>query len=156
MRVSWYTGSMRNLVYASLFYCATCFAAGAGTYALIHLTGSAEFRDSTGAVVENVTIPAQNLFYLCLFFGAMTTLFCLGGLLGVWILAARVRRTARQHAGGGILLAVIGCGIFLFGTSLGENHLALRAFEVAAVTIVSALLVRMYVATSPRLTTRSG
>ena len=148
--------SLKNVGYASLGYCATCFAAAAGSYIVIVLTGNAEFRDSTGAVVvENVTIPTSNVFLLGFFVGAMTTLFCLGGLLGVWILAARVRGTVRQHVVGGSLLALLGCGIFLFGATLGEDHLFLRAFEVAAVSIVAALLVRQYAAASPRLTASS-
>lgn len=142
---------LRNVACASLCYCGTCFAGGGGSYLLILLAGNEEYRDpANGAVVENFTIPTANMFKLSLFAGAMTTFFCLGGLFGVWILAARVRRTLRQHVGGGALLAVIGCGIFLFGASLGENHIFLRAFEVAAVSILAALLARLYVATSPR------
>ncbi len=148
--------SLKNVGCASLGYCATCFAVAAGSYIVIVLTGNEEFRDSTGTVVvEDVIIPTANVFLLGLFAGAMTTLFCLGGLLGVWILAARMRGTVRLHVVGGTLLALLCCGIFLFGASLGEGHLFLRAFEVAAVSIVAAILARLYVAASPRLTTSS-
>ncbi len=156
--------SLKNVGYASLCYCATCFAVAAGSYIVIVLTGNEEFRDSTGTVVvedfiiptgDVVLYPTADVFLLALFAGAMTTLFCLGGLLGVWILAARMRGTVRLHVVGGTLLALLCCGIFLFGASLGEGHLFLRAFEVAAVSIVAAILARLYVAASPRLTTSS-
>ena len=149
--------SLKKVGYASLCYCATCFAVAAGSYVVIWVTGNLELRDpTTRAVVENATIPTSNVFLLALFFGAVTTILCLGGLLGVWILAARVRGTVRQHVVGGTLLALLSCGIFLFGASLGEaDHLFLRAFEVAAVNVVAALLVRQYVVASPCLTTSS-
>ena len=143
--------SLRNVGYASLGYCATCFAGAAGSYLAIVLSGNAELRDSTGAVVENVIVPTSSFLRLALFAGMMTTIFCIGGLLGVWILASRVRGTPGRHLAGGTLLAVLGCGIFLLGASLGEDHLFLRAFEVAAVSIVAALLVRLYVAADRRL-----
>ena len=146
--------SLKNVGYASLCYCATCFAVAAGWYLVIWATGNLEFRDpATGDVVAFT--PSANAFTLAFFAGAMTTLFCLGGLLGVWILAARARGTVRLHVVGGTLLALLSCGIFLFGASLGEDHLFLRAFEVAAVSIVAAVLARLYVAATPRLTTSS-
>ncbi len=148
--------SLRNVGYASLGYCATCFAGAAGSYLAIWATGNLEFRDpATGAIWEGFTIPISSVFRPALFAGVMTTIFCIGGLLGVWILAARVRGTPGQHVAGGTLLAVLGCGIFLLGASLGEDHLFLRAFEVAAVSIVAALLVRLYVAANARLTASS-
>ncbi len=148
--------SLKKVGCASLCYCATCFAAAAGSYLLIWATGNLEFRDpATGAVAEDFTISSSSAFQLALFTGAMTTLFCLGGLLGVWILAARVRGSVKLHLIGGMLLALLGCGIFLFGATLGEDHLFLRAFEVAAVSIVAAVLARLYVAATPRLTTSS-
>lgn len=147
--------SLKNVAYASLCYCATCFAVAAGWYLVIWATGNLTGRDAATGDVVAFTIPSSNAFKLAFFVGAMTTLFCLGGLLGVWILAARTRGTVRLHLVGGTLLALLGCGIFLFGASLGEDHLFLRAFEVAAVSIVAAVLARLYVAASPRLTTSS-
>ena len=148
--------SLKNVGYASLCYCATCFAVAAGSYLVIWATGNLQLRDpATHAVMENATIPASNILFLALFFGTVTMILCLGGLLGVWVLTARVRGTMRQHVVGGTLLALLSCGIFLFGTTLGEDHLFLRAFEVAAASILAAILVRQYVAASPRLTTSS-
>ena len=148
--------SLKNVGYASLCYCATCFVIAAGSYLVIWATGNLEFRNpATGAIWEDFTISGSSAFQIALLMGAMTTLFCLGGLLGVWILAARARGTLRLHLVGGTLLALLGCGIFLFGASLGEEHLFLRAFEVAAVSIVAAVLARLYVAATPRLTTSS-
>ena len=122
--------SLRNLGYASLGYCATCFAIGAGSYFLIWATGNLEFQDpATGAVTTEFDISRSSAFQLSLFAGVMTTIFCLGGLLGVWILAARVRGPVRPHVVGGAVLAVIGCGIFLFGATLGDDHLFLRGLR---------------------------
>ena len=148
--------SLKNVGYASLCYCATCFVIAAGWYLVIWATGNLEFRDpATGAIAEDFTISGSSAFKLSFFAGAATTIVCLGGLLGVWILAARARGTVRLHVVGGTLLALLSCGIFLFGASLGEDHLFLRAFEVAAVSIVAAVLARLYVAATPRLTTSS-
>lgn len=149
--------SLKNVAFASLCYCATCFAGAAGSYALMWATGNLKLRDpATNAVVENATIPSSSVLPLSLFFGVATTVVCLGGLLGVWVLAARLEATRRLHAAGGMLLALLGGGTFLFGASVGaQDHLLLRALAVAVVSLVAATLVRVYVAGNPRLVTSS-
>ena len=80
--------------------------------------------------------------------GGITTLGCLGGLFGVWLLAARRDGHLIRHALNATLLALISSGFFIMvDPPEGEDHLALRALGVAGICIVAACLAKSYLTT---------
>lgn len=134
---------LRDVGFASASYCTVCFAVTIALYLVVVMTGNADVRDSTGAPVE-VIFSAHALFVSSLFAGLFTTFFCLGGLAGVWILATGSDRRGFHHVLGGALMGAIASGVFALGSSSGDDHLVLRAGSVAAISLMIALLVRVY------------
>jgi hypothetical protein len=138
---------LRNVGIASASYSATCFAVTSAIYLLVVMTGNADIRDpNSGAPVEAL-ISLHTFFVSSLFVGLATTLFCLGGLAGVWVLAAGPDRKVFPQVLGAALIAAIAAGVFSLGTSLSDNHLVLRSCSIAAISLMIALLVRVYTCT---------
>lgn len=136
---------IRNVGFASLTYCVTCFICGAAIYLTAILTGDVEFRDATGAVVADFKVPASTFYLSSLFTGAITTICCLGGLIGVRLLPARRDGRLIRHALNAAVLGLIGSGVFLtIGRPLGGEHYALRALLVAGICTVTACLTKSY------------
>ncbi len=135
---------LRDVGFASASYCTVCFAVIAALYVVGMQTGMADIRDpTTGAPVE-VIFSAHALFVSSLFAGLFVTFFCLGGLAGVWILATGSGRRGFHHVLGGALMGAIASGVFTLGSSPGDDHQVLRAGSVAAISLMIALLVRVY------------
>ena len=135
---------LRDVGFASASYCTVCFAVTIALYLVVVMTGNADIRDpTTGAPVE-VIFSAHALFVSSLFAGLFVTFFCLGGLAGVWILATGSGRRGFHHVSGGALMGAIASGVFALGSSSGDDHQVLRAGSVAAISLMIALLVRVY------------
>ena len=169
---------LRNVGLASASYCTICFAFTAALYLVVMKTGNADIRDPTTGAPVDLIISAHALFVLSLFIGLGGTLFCLGGLAGVWVLATCSDRRVFHHILGGALIAAITSGVFML-SSLGtvgslyppetvrnahritpqafmyDDHLGLRACSVAAISLMIALLVRVYTSKS-RVATDHG
>ncbi len=139
---------LRNAGLASASYCTVCFAVTITLYLVMMMTGNADFRDHTTGAPVDAIFSAQALLVSSLFVGLATTLFCAGGLAGVWVLAAGSDRSVVHHVLGGALIAAIASAVFTLGTSFGDDHLLLRACLVAAVSLMIALLVRTYTSVS--------
>ena len=134
---------LRDVGFASASYCTVCFAVTIALYLVVVMTGNADVRDpTTGAPVE-VIFSAHALFVSSLFAGLFVTFFCLGGLAGVWILATGSGRRGFHHVLGGALMGAIASGVIMLSSS-GDDHLGLRACSVAAISLMIALLVRVY------------
>ncbi len=134
---------LRDVGFASASYCTVCFAVIAALYVVGMKTGMADIRDPTTGAPVDVILSAHALFELSLFMGLFGTLFCLGGLLGVWVLATGSDRRGFHHVLGGALMGAIASGVIMLSSS-GDDHLGLRACSVAAISLMIALLVRVY------------
>jgi len=134
---------LRNVGFASISYCVTCFVCAVTIYLAFVLTGNVVLSDVKGEVVD-AAVPISTFFLSSFFVAATTTMFCLGGLLGVFLLVARHDGDLIHHALNAAFLALIASGVFTIESTLGEDHFALRAFEVAGICAVAAILARSY------------
>jgi len=147
------TRLFRNIALATTAYCVTAFALAVAIYVVLIASDNAPLRDpATGAAVQAI-IPPSTIFVSAVFFGAMTTLCSSGGLLGVWLLSSRCSNSILRQAVGSALFALIGSGIIVLGSSLGDDQLAVRALSIAVLSVGVALIVIVYAPASRHLTT---
>ena len=139
---------LRDVGFASVSYCTVCFAVIAALYVVGMKTGMADIRDPTTGAPVDVILSAHALFELSLFMGLFGTLFCLGGLLGVWVLATGSDRRGFHHVLGGALMGAIASGVLMLSSPSGDDRLGLRVCSVAAISLTIALLVRVYTSKS--------
>ena len=147
------TRLMRNIALATTAYCVTAFALAVAIYVILMTSDNALLRDpATGAPVQAI-IPPSTILVSAVLFGAMTTFYSSGGLLGVWLLASRCSNNILRQVAGSAVFALIGSGILVLGTSLGDDHLAVRALGIAALSVGVALIVIVYAPASRQVTT---
>ena len=148
------TRLIRNIALATTAYCVTAFALAVAIYVVLMASDNAPLRDpATGAAVQAI-IPPSTIFVSAVFVGAMTTFYSSGGLLGVWLLSSRCSNSILRQIAGSTVFALIGSGIFVLGSSLGDDQLAVRALSIAVLSMGVALIVIVYAPASRQLTTR--
>lgn len=121
-----------NILILSSVYCATCFIVAVAAYAIALAVEPVDF-----------TLSLRTWVASFLFVATATTIFCSGGLVGVWLLIASIQSPLLTHIKAVVLIASIGSGFF-FAFTLGEDRILLGAIVVATASLAIALLARTY------------
>ena len=95
----------RKIIGPSVVYCLTCFTIAQLLYFLMVATDPVAYRLSPRTWVASF-----------IFVGTMTTLWCSGGLAGLWILTCSTVALPRDHVKAAFLIAAIASGVFFFGS----------------------------------------
>ena len=122
----------RNVVMPCLAYCVTCFLLAEALYLIALFFHPFEY-----------TLALKTWIASFLFVGTTSTICCLGGLAGVWLLVASIHVSPKAHVKAAILVALVGCGFF-FAFTLGEDRVLLGSVVVTAASLTIAFLVRTY------------
>lgn len=122
----------RKIIGPSLVYCLTCFTIAELLYLLMLMIEPVAFRLSPRTWVASFMIV-----------GTMTTLWCSGGLAGLWVLTWSTPARPRDHVKAAVLMGAIATVAF-FGF---EDHLRLGAACAAGTSIAIAMVVRTYTRT---------
>ena len=88
-------------------------------------------------------LPPRTWIASFMIVGTMTTLWCSGGLAGLWVLTCSTPARPRDHVKAAVLMGAIVAVVF-FGFTLGEDHLRLGAACAAGTSIAIAMIVRTY------------
>lgn len=127
----------RKIVGPSVVYCLTCFTIAQLLYFLMVAIYPVAYR------LSPLTWVASFIFV-----GTMTTLWCSGGLAGLWILTCSTVALPRDHVKAAFLIAAIASDVFFFGFTLAEDRLWLGGAFVTGASLAVASVVKDYSRTS--------
>lgn len=122
----------RKIIGPAFVYCLTCFTIAELLYFLMLMIEPLAFRLSPRTWVVSFMIV-----------GTMTTLWCSGGLAGLWVLTWFTPARPRDHVKAAILIGAVAAVVFM-GFTRGEDHVRLGATCAAGTSIAIAMIVRTY------------
>jgi len=123
----------REILAPSVVYCLTCFTIAQLLYLIVLVVDPVAFKLSPQTWVASF-----------IFVGTITTIYCSGGLAGLWLLICSTVALPRDHAKTAVLIGAIASSVFFFGFTLAEDHLWLGAAFVAGTSVAIAIVVRIY------------
>ena len=123
----------REVVVPSVVYCLTCFAIAQLLYLIMLVIDPVAFKLSPRTWVASF-----------IFVGSITTVYCSGGLAGLWLLICSTDALPRVHVKTAVLIGAVASSVFFFGFTLAQDRLLLGSTFVAATSVAIALVVRTY------------